>query len=97
MKSLFLALLAVCSATSSLADVLIYRGLCAIEYDVVLKEETVTPPKSAAYIIIDFDRSAWMRFQYYTEGGKRVYLRSGSPLSFRGSNAALPSGKSATV
>ena len=97
MKSLVLTLLGVCCATASFADVLIYRGPCVIEYDVVLKEETVTPPRSAAYIIIDFDRSAWMRFQYYTKAGKRVYLRSGSPISFRGGNAVLPSGQSATV
>ena len=97
MKSLFLTLLGACCATSSFAEVLIYRGPCVIEYDVVLKEETITPPRSAAYILIDFDRSAWMRFQYYTKSGKRVYLRSGSPLSFRGGNAVLPSGKSATV
>src|SRR5215204_3008389 len=97
MKSLVLTLLGVCCATSSFADVLIYRGPCVIEYDVVLKEETITPPRSAAFIVLDFDRSAWMRFQYYTEGGKRVYLRSASPLSFRGGNAVLPSGQSATV
>lgn len=97
MKSLFLILLGVCCATSSFADVLIYRGPCAIEYDEVLKEETVTPPRSAAYILIDFDRSAWMRFQYYTKGGKRLYLRSGYAVSFRGGNAVLPSGQSASV
>ena len=97
MKSFFLTLVGVCCVTSSFADVLIYRGPCAVEYDEGLKEETVTPPRSAAYIVIDFDRSAWMRFQYYTKAGKRLYLRSSSPVSFRGGNAVLPSGQSASV
>ena len=85
------------SATLASADVVIYRATCRIAYDVEGDQSVQAPPKSSAFIIVDYDTGTWSRFNYYREGGKRVFSFNGIVFDFKGGNATLPSGKSASV
>ena len=79
------------------ADVVIYRAVCRITYDIEGDKSVQAPAKSSAFIVVDYDAGTWSRFNFYTESGKRVFSSNGIVFSFKGGNAALPNGKTASV
>jgi hypothetical protein len=84
-------------ATMASAEVVIYRAVCRITYDIEGDKMVQAPAKSSAYIVVDYDAGTWSRFNYYTESGKRVFSANGVVFNFKGGNAALPNGKTASV
>src|SRR5436190_24299487 len=84
-------------ATLASADVVVYCATSRNDYDVEGDQMVQAPPKSSAFIIVDYDAGAWSRFNYYVEGGKRVFSANGIVFNFNGGNTTLPNGKSASV
>ena len=92
------ALALCCLLTIAAADVIVYRGTCRIDYDITLDGNTVPPPKSSAFVIVDYITGTWNRFHFYRAGGKRVYYGFADAVStFHGGTAVLTSGRTASV
>jgi hypothetical protein len=78
-------------------DVIVYKGISKIAYDIVSDTNTIPPKNSSVFIVIDYETGMWGRFNYYLEGEKKVYFPTAELVTLRGGTAVLKSGASASV
>jgi hypothetical protein len=83
-------------ACAARGDVIIYKGTCKIAYDVVGDASTAPPPKSEAYLVINFATGEVGRLHFYTRSGQKFFSAS-APFVLRVGTALLPNGRSATI
>ncbi len=77
-------------------DVVVYNGTCKIAFDVAGDVSTIPPPKSKAYLVINFSTGEVGRRHFYARDGHKRFVAS-TPFLLRVGTALLPNGGSATV